>query len=336
MKKIFAKLFAHTPKAKNLEWKNVQSVLIRPIGAGLGDAVVLSAVFSQLKKAYPTIKLGVLSTPRNRPIFERIFTIDEILPDTFFTAITHRCKYQVFLDYQPTFTTRNILFDFLLFPSYAICFEKKAKKYYNADTVRNYNFYVPDLSATHLSRSLALTPFASYVDTQTPTYSLTKPSQEALNKIKKFLQGNKCNILVSPLGSDKILNKEILSSVLKKLNQHITPHFVFPLSNDAYSVNVNNSTYTGKISLEEFLSLIWSADLIISVDTVTVHIACAYQKPLVAIYGGWDYGFAQFAPIGNKAFSVRSHTPANGPVKHIDNWAAEEAFEKAVKLLEGK
>lgn len=332
MKKLFAKWFAHTPSAENIDWKNIRSVLIRPIGAGLGDSVVLSAVFAQLKKAYPSCRLGVLATPRNRPILERIPFIDEILPDTFWTVCTQIGKWQIFLDYRPTFTTRNILFDFFLAPAYTICFEKKVKKHYNSDTVHNYNFYVPDLSAAHLSKSLTLTPFAPYIDAQTITYTLTDPAPESLSHAKTFFQPNVPNILVCPFGTDRQIDQSLLTAVLDKLHMHTHCHFILPFPQESYPLE-GPFTYTGKQNFETFLALLKQTDLCLSVDSAPIHIACAYHTPVVGFYSGWDYNFNLFAPVGQKSAAVRSHTPADGPVTVIDNWSADEAFEKISALL---
>jgi len=335
MKKLFAKLFAHTPSAKKIDWKNIRSVLIRPIGTGLGDSVVLSAAFKQLKKAYPNCKLGILSTPRNRSILKHIPFVDEILPNNLLTAITHRKKYQILIDYQSSFTSKTILFNFFLAPSYTICFEKKTKKHYNADTVKNYNFYVPDLSAAHLSKSLALTPFAPHINAQTPSYTLTNPSPEALARVKAFFQPNVPNILVCPFGTDRQVDKTLLSEMLNKLHQHTHCHFILPFLPEAYPLE-GSFTYTGKQDLEAFLALLKQVDMCLSVDSAPVHIACAYQTPLVGFYSGDNYNFKLFSPIGNHSTAVRSHTSANGPVKVIDNWSVDEAFEKAVRLLEAR
>ncbi len=125
--------------------------------------MVLSAVISQLKQAYPSGKIGVLVTSRNHFVFEHIPGISVCLEDKPLTYFKQHKKWQVFLDYRPTFTTRNIICDYFLSPSYTICFEKTSKKNYSPKTVHNYNFYVPKLSVTHLSKSLTLTPFADKI-----------------------------------------------------------------------------------------------------------------------------------------------------------------------------
>ena len=243
----------------------------------------------------------------------------------------------MFIDYQPTFTTRNILFDFFLAPSYTICFEKKAKKHYNVHTVHNYNFYVPDLSAAHLSQNLSLTPFAPYVDTSHPSYTLAAPSKKAQQAVAKFYQQDVKNILICPFGTDRQVAPVLLTQLLQKLATTYKCNFICPFAPEKYPLDRQLPlTYIGPLAFEQFLSLFKETDLCLSVDSAPVHVACAYQTPVLGFYSAFEHNFRKFAPIGPRALSVRSHTPANGPVKLIDNWSVKEAFEKAVKLLERK
>ena len=59
MKKFFLKIFGNKKPAAGFNFADVKSVLIRPVGTGIGDGIILTAVFKQLKQAYPDIKTGV-------------------------------------------------------------------------------------------------------------------------------------------------------------------------------------------------------------------------------------------------------------------------------------
>lgn len=96
MKKLIAKIFGRCHKEKTPNWKDVSSVLIRPIGTGIGDAVVLSAVITQIKNAYPACRVGVFTTQRNQFIFEHMPGVDECLKDTPLNYFKQHSKWQVF------------------------------------------------------------------------------------------------------------------------------------------------------------------------------------------------------------------------------------------------
>ncbi len=335
MKNLICKIFGRKKQIKtNLDWNNITHILIRPIGTGIGDAVVLSAVISQLKQTYPNCKIGVLTTDRNNFIFTHTPGVDICLEDKPLTYLTQRKKWQVFLDYRPTFTTRNIICDYFLAPSYTICFEKTAKKHYSPKTIHNYDFYIPKLAAAHLSKSLTLTPFAKYINAENPNYNLTAPSTEQIETVHKWFAYDKLNVLISPLGSDRALDKTLLTQVINELEKEYSVNFISPSEKEYYPLKAKQITYTGKMALETFIALCHQVDFIITVDTSTVHIACAYKKPFVAIYSGYDDNFNLFSPLKQEnVYAVRSATKANKPVKKIDNWQAEEVIKYSKMCL---
>ena len=53
----------------DFDFHRVESILIRPLGDAVGDAVINLAYAKQLKTVYPHLKLGVLVTPRNSAVF---------------------------------------------------------------------------------------------------------------------------------------------------------------------------------------------------------------------------------------------------------------------------
>ncbi len=336
MKKLIAKIFGRCPpKEKTPNWKAVSSVLIRPIGTGIGDAVVLSAVIGQIKKAYPACRVGVFTTQRNQFIFEHTPGVDECLKDTPLNYLKQHNKWQIFLDYRPTFTTRNIICDFFLAPEYIICFEKTAKKSYSVKTIKNYHFYIPKLAATHLSKSLSLTPFASHIDSENPEYKLDLPSDKQIKLVNKWLQPDRPNILVCPFGSDRMLDKSLLDEVITQLDKYYKIHFISAYEKKDYPLLAKNITYTGKISLETFMALYYKVDFIITIDTATVHIACAYNKPFVSIYSGYEDNFNLFCPLKQKgAYAVQSSQKVTKHIHKIDKWSAQDVINWTKSFLE--
>ena len=335
MKNLICKIFGRKKQTKiNLDWENIQSVLIRPIGTGIGDAVVLSSVIGQLQQTYPNCKIGILTTERNNFIFTHTPGVDICLEDKPLTYFLQSKKWQVFLDYRPTFTTKNIICDYFLAPYYTICFEKTSKKHYSAETVRNYNFYVPKLSAAHLSESLTLTPFAKYINIENTNYNLTVPAKEQIKTVHKWFIDDKINVLICPLGSDKILDKTLLTQVINELEKEYSLNFILPLEEQRFPLTAKTITYTGKMALETFIALCHQVDFIITVDTSTVHIACAYKKPFVSIYSGYDDGFALFHPLKQEnVYVARSATKSDKPVQKIDNWPSEEVIKYSKMCL---
>lgn len=322
-KKILLKLLANKTPLAGFNFKQIKSVLIRPIGYGLGDGILLTAILKQLKQAYPDIKTGVLAIGRNSPVFQGNPYIDEILQDKPLTYLLNRGKWQVFMDYVPTFTTKNIFCDFLLKPQYTICFEKTAKKHYSAETVKNYDFYVPDLAKTHLSRSLELTPFKDYVKTDNPQYTLPPIPADSENKAKSFLKKGKIHLVFAPNGTDKELDKTeiqtILTTALRQYANEVQIIIPFTQKSPEYAPLFKDFDYllTPQLTLQQYFALIKLADIIVAADSAPVHIACAYKKPVAAFYGN-KRAVELFAPlIYPNSFMIPSLKLNNGPVRII-------------------
>lgn len=339
MKDIITKIFARKKKSENLDFSSIKSVLIRPIGTGLGDAVVLTAVLKQLKEAYPNIKTGVLAVKRNEIVFKNNPLADKIIKDSFIGYLSNRGKWQVFIDYTPSFTTKNIIRDFFLKPAYTICFEKRDKKHYNHNTVRNYDYYVPDLAQTHLSKSLQLTPFKPYINAEKPIYILPELSKEE-EKVKTYFRGDKINIILAPHGSDRAVAPHELQSILKSAfkGKEDKINLIIPFTQKSKEyLNILKDIQglvTSPLSVEEFFALIKNADMIIATDSAAVHLACAYQKPLAAFYSGWDRGFVLFSPLENGEVKVlRPKAKTDSPAKEIKDIPLEEAAKSIQSLL---
>lgn len=343
MKKFIPKIFSRRKDDSGLDFSNIKSVLIRPIGAGVGDAVILTAVLKQLKEAYPHIQTGVLAVKRNENVFMANPFVDKVIKDNFIGYLSNRGKWQVFMDYIPSFTTRNIIFDFILKPRYTISFPKKDKKYYNLNTIQNIDYYVPDLARTHLSKSLELTPFKPYIKTADPEYSLPEIPKECEDKAKRLLQKEKTNIVLSPSGTDRKINTEEMREILKSAlsGKEGQVNIIIPFTRDSADylsvLRDLRPSQTPPLSTEEFFALIKNADMIISVDSAAVHIACAYRKNLLAFYSGWERNFKLFAPLkADNAIAVKSDSSADAPVKEIKALPVEKAVASIRKLLQNK
>ena len=133
-----------------------------------------------------------------------------------------------------------------------------------------------------------------------------------------------------------ILDKELLSEVINKLEEEYPLNIILPCKEKAFPIKAKQVTYSGKIPLETFIALCHEVDFIITIDTSTVHIACAYKKPFVSIYSGYDRSFKLFRPLAQKnVYTVRSITKAQDHVHKIDNWSVQEVVKYSKICLNG-
>ncbi len=301
IKRLFAKIFASKPPHGKIDFTDVQSILVNPIGSAVGDAIVLTAALGQLRFTYPRAKIGVISHPRNEFIFKNNPLNVELVKQSIFYALTHRNKWQLFLDCSPRFTTKGILFSFLLNFSYVICFEKEIKKSYNTSTVKNYNEYISQLDHIHLSQLLTLTSLNQYLRDQSTKYRLPSVEKEEGN-INQFIKKDKLNVMVCPFGSTRQLDPQEFKTIMKRALEGNEGkfHLMFPQGHQSTLYLLSDANITQTIlprqTLAQWFCLISKADLVIAVDSAAVHVACTYQRPLVAFYGGKRPSI-QFAPL---------------------------------------
>lgn len=340
MKKWFAKIFASRPPHGQIDFTNVKSVLIDLIGPGLGDAIVLTATIKQLRDTYPNAKIGVIKHPRNEFIFKNNPLDVELVEKSVFYALTHRNQWQLFLDYSPSFTTKGLLFSFLLNFAYVICFEKDAKKYYNANSVKNYNEYITGTDKIHLTQFLLLTGLKNYLKENTVSYVLPRLRKEDQDTILPFLIKDKCNIMVCPFGTTKKLDNHELKDILKLAleGNENKFHLLFPNNEQSSGYLLEDAriiqTILPRQTVAQWFSLISKADLVIAVDSAAVHVASAYKKPLAAFYGG-EKALVQFALLPYEhAIAITPMAPMppnfNGTMKGFN---CQDTAERIKKLI---
>ncbi|MDR1124241.1 MAG: hypothetical protein LBL61_06650 [Elusimicrobiota bacterium] len=341
MKKFLLKIFANKKIRKEFDIKKVKSALIRPIGTGIGDAVVLTAVFAKLKIALPNVKTGVFATKRNEYIFKNNKYIDSVIKITPFAYLRNRKKWDVFIDFVPTFTTKNIVLDYILAPAFTLCFDKTTKKHYRKDTVKNYDIYCSSNMKKHLSDFLSLTPFKNYTDNIPSFYTLPEPEYTAPEKAETLWMPEKIRILFSPAGSGKRISDEDISAIAKKL--------AYPAKLQGLLTNTSDSRFYASLqnipalpvrlspvlNLGDLMALVKSADLIISVDTAVVHIACALRKPVIGIYPNYSQSFIMFSPLNNaNALMIIAKTPVHDNAGILKGVPVEEVAEAAKQIID--
>ncbi len=343
IKKLFTKIVASKRPSGKLNFTNLQSILIYLTGRGLGDAIVLTAIIRQLRTTYPNAKIGVISHSRNEIIFKNNPLQVELIPMSIFYALTHRNQWQLFVDCSPRFTTKGLLFSFLLNFAYVICFEKEEKKYYNKRSVNNYNEYIICLEDVHLSKYLLLTGLKNYLKDNSSQYILPKIEKEDDDIVSQFIEKNKLNIMVCPFGTTRKLDpyefRTICSLALEGNESKV--HLMFPKTLQTHEYLLPNSKIMQTVlptqTVSQWFCLISKADLVIAVDSAAVHVAGAYKKPLIAFYGGRK-PFIQFAPLSYThaiAIAPMHSMPKNfnGTMKGYDCNETSKKLKELISIL---
>lgn len=154
--------------------------------------------------------------------------------------------------------------------------------------------------------------YAEYLGLNTDNIKVSLPqtSKETKEKISELLKPieNKPFILVAPATTwtTKHWNKDNWKTLIPKLSKKYTLVFTGTEKDKELISYISEDKYlnlAGKTNLEELQELLSRAELVISMDSGTTHLAWATQKPkIVSIFCSTPETL--YAPIGDKYISV--------------------------------
>ena len=355
-KKIVLFLFGRKKTFSAANLKNVKSILMRPVGDAIGDAVAHCAYAEQLKFMYPHSYIGVLVTSRNRAVFALSPYIDELIENKSINYFKQRKKWDLLLDFYEYFYSWDIIANAILSPKLVMIFKKKEKKYYTVDTVRNYDFYCPPLHNDHISNRITTSIFSDYFSIPKSRFQL-KINQDKINSISTFWpekEGKKVRILLAPQGSyaRRHIPPKELATLLNNCDKSSLKDICFLLCRSKHSEYYFEKlkTYCEKdipihlsdpTTLDDYLALIASSDIAICIDSGAVHLACAFNKPLLAFYSNLPENFDLWHPLPQdntpililrSTFPILSKKTRNSPVQDATPWLNKQiAIQKEKK-----
>ncbi|WP_165867187.1 glycosyltransferase family 9 protein [Lonepinella koalarum] len=315
IKKLMVIFWGSRKPTKCRDLSQVKSVLLNPIGDAIGDAIVHGLHLRQLKSRYPNLKIGVLVTDRNKVVFEASGLVDEFIQMTFINYCRQRKKWDLYLDFTPQFTSRALMLDKILAPQRVMIFSKAAKKYYSLDNIHNYDFYQPISPNTHLKDYLMHSDFAPELSGQAPEVYQLNLAEEVKQKAEKLWESDKVRILICPQGSSvKRLSPEECGRILQHIHVQswgqIDIQLGYSAMNEEYLVGLKqfsslpNVRASERTTVEQYLALVNSSDIVLAVDSGGVHVACALRKPLLAFYANFPSNIGKWGPYSQNMNQV--------------------------------
>lgn len=289
-----------------------------------------SFVIKKIKKAYPHLKIGLLTLPRSKELFKYNKDIDYLFiwhPLTLlFLCIRERLRqWDLLIDLNDDASRRSILALKLLNPRHSVAF-------YNEKTKNNFEYTVKTFSKakSHLIKRLAkiLDLFGiSYNSRELKPVLYTEENIIKKLKEEKYKIAGKDGFLISVNISAGHISRywpnENWINLIKDLIKFSSKIKIWILSSPKdkkimkyiiEKVSDNRVFEFNKNSLHYFLSAIAVSDLLISPDTSAIHAACGFGIPVIGLYPEPYWNFVSFKPIGVKNIVIRSK---NGGVNSI-------------------
>jgi len=285
----------------------VQKILVLKYDK-IGDMIVATPLFREIKRNMPQAELVVLASKINKPLIEKNRHIDDILVyennwiNLFPTLLKLRkLKFDICIELEANFVSRAFFITKIVNSKNVVSISKTVGRYgLSADDIKVYDYYAPKKQSSHCS-SIILSSLSVFGITKcNDQYEINVDNLYLLNAKKYFekLPKRKLNIGINVKGqsvSGEISNNSLVKMFkeIYKINPNInivmltTPCDYEKVNIFIESLNLNY-VFNSNFNIPEVASFISMLDLIVSPDTSVVHIAGAYNIPIVAIYSNED------------------------------------------------
>lgn len=296
-----------------------KKVLIVRLGK-IGDIIISSFVFEVLKKRFPGIDISLFTLQSNREVLKYNSDIDHLILS----------KKNLYL-YSKLLSLRKIFYDLVIDlnddPSTTSSFIRKIIK---AHRIVGFNFTANDSSdlfpqpkknKTHIIDRISyllneLGIKLSKNDIHPKLYVGNKERIDVENQLNEYKKQYKILALNLSAGAEiRYWQIENWIELIKRIHIEIPEIIFLPLSTfeDEHLRNnifnkVKKEFLINQIykSFHHFASYIYNSDFIISPDTAAVHIASAFNKPIVAIYPDYEWNYVSWQPLSDKFIAIKS------------------------------
>lgn len=342
--KTFVFLFSN--KKKNLFNSNHPVFLIVTTTA-LGDTIWATPVIQDLKEKYKNSKIITLTSPVGYEILKNNPFIDKLY--LFKSALIHVLKL-VFLLKKEKIQKVLILHasQRIIFP---LCLVLQAQEIISTKG-RNKGLdslfsLTPDDNSLHeVLRRYAI---AKIEPISTLKYFEEEEEKISINNLLNEINFNTRFVVIHPGATDtfRIWPKEHFKKLVNLFITHTDYKIIItgskkeiPLCNFILSSYKNCISLSGKLSIRQLASLINKSSLLVVDDTGPLHIACAFNSPVLGIFSPSNP--ARYGPYkANNAHVIYKSAPCFNCIKRkcqnpfcLEKILPEEVFKRSLEILE--
>ena len=303
-------------KQEQINLKQIETPRIALIKtAAIGDTIVLSAMVDEIKRQYPRSRITVICSKNNLAMVKLIRHVDDTFvfvmkkPFQSFTELRRLGHFDLLLDFGP-WPRINAVISWMIHADYKVGFKRAhMHRHYvydrwveHLDTVHEIDNYRNVLRAAGL-QPVGLLPFfepaGHDVPEDTPYVVFHLYPGGAMENQRKWSEccwvelGGRLHQMyqVSVLLSGAPADTDAAEHTAHLLRQN--------------GVSVKN--IAGMYSLDDMVTVLTKAALVVSVNTGIMHLAAAVRAPLVALHGATSE--LRWGPLGDSAVVVKSGEP---------------------------
>jgi ADP-heptose:LPS heptosyltransferase len=330
IKASLLKLFVRK-KITNFDIKNVKKIIFFRYDR-IGDMIISTPVFRELKLNFPNINITVLASEVNKDILSNNPYIDEVfvnyknnlLGDLKTLLKLRKYFFDVCIEFDHSVIPHAIIRLNIIKPKIIISVEKKGRYGVLGSELMMYDFFTKKKQNSHF-RDIwleTLSPFGfSPSSNHYDLFCTNSQIEEAINYINKF--NNKFLIGINLQGAvdGKKINFLELNQICKGLFNFSKDIQIVILSSPINYQETKEKVKRMKLSYLEAsyktktildaAALIKQFDLIISPDTSVVHIASTFNIPILSIHENNYESYELFAPTSNLSRTVFSKSKSS-------------------------
>jgi ADP-heptose:LPS heptosyltransferase len=289
----------------------------------IGDMILLTPLFRAMKEKYPDAEIDVIASRRNFSVISNNQHLNKIIvyektPLKLFNAIRNirRNYYDYFIDPKDHFSRESRMIARIVKAKTKIGFNCVGGKLYDVSIqsdIENYGLHCTQRFFN------SITPLSIHIDTLIPKPELfIIPDSDKY--VKKYLSDNNLKkyilINISATTKDRMFSLMKWIEILKDYESHENFILVFAPNEKALANELKSSLPFLNIfpsrSIDDVISLVSGASGIITVDTALVHIASAFNTPILSFHVGNEEQIKKYYPLSDISIVMRSASSDSG------------------------
>ena len=303
--------FKNSRQPEQLSFAKLKHVVVSKMDGKLGDSQVMTPFFTELRRAFPEVKISVLCSQNVAPIYRDCLQLDGVyvVPkrpsaqalDAVCAQIEKVAPCDLLITLEGYFRFQDFYLAHKLHPDFVAGIAAKVQCININLEVRNREQHITAYFADLLRLGGVKEPVISY-----------NPLVSAASEAKAAQYCRKPQLAFAPWGASrhKHLSDEVVKALLKVMGDQSSANIALLVPPEGNYLQELAKTVISsgrliaipaKMDCLELASIINHSCALISVDTGNLHLACASQIPLFAIYNGNNSGLnVRWAPLPGK------------------------------------
>lgn len=326
---FFIRLVGMKKKEKNIELKDIKRILIP--GGRIGDMVCETPLIRELHELFPNAEIDVYLDKIVAPLFKNCPYLNVIetkrgsrfvhkvkilrIISSWYDALLKRKKYDLYFEFANGLRFYSIFALRIMKPRYSIGVLREEKHGIKKDELTIFDVYIKKSKSKHM-RDISLAGIEVLgKNIKNRKYELFLG--EAEERYKDYFYKENINIIFNYTGGNikKNLSIEEVKESCKKLIEIDKRIVVYVMTlPDKYEeleeeikkweekrIKICDKTQ----DIAEAAGMIKYIDILVSVDTGVVHIASAYNKPVISIFPDNENSIEYFSPKSELSYVIK-------------------------------